>query len=175
MSLNTDGNSSEAEFEERRKMNLWERFDALEQECRRGHRELRKATNELEAQADSMEKDIATLSSRVNDVASAPVEATKLRFSPQVLAVIFTATISLVGGAYAVGNRVTSRIDTFEARIDRQADADKIERVNTAKLLEERYLRSEKQFEAFGRQMELMKYEQQRLREDVTKKNGSTR
>ena len=40
------------EFEDRRKQSIWERLDSIEAECRRGHRDLRKAVSELEAQAD---------------------------------------------------------------------------------------------------------------------------
>ena len=171
----TDEQTPAPDFEERRKQSLWERFDALEQECRRGHRDLRKTTNELEAQADAFDHDLKTLTSHVADVAAAPVESTKIRFSTGVMVSIVAVTISVVGAAYGISNRVLSRIDTFEARMDRQADEDKAERAQTAKTSEERYMRSEMQFDAFGRQMELMKYEQQRLREDVTKKSGSTR
>jgi hypothetical protein len=165
----------ETEFEDRRKHTMWERFEALEQECRRGHRDLRKSVNELEAQADSFDKDLKALTVHVEDVAAAPVESTKIRFSTGVMVSIVAVTISLVGAAYGISNRVLNRIDTFEARMDRQATDDKAERASAAKTAEERYLRSEKQFDAFGRQMELMKYEQQRLREDVTKTKGSTR
>ena len=175
MSLTSDERPDGAEFEERRKLNLWERFDALEQECRRGHRDLRKATNELEAQADALEHDLNALTAHVAEVAAAPVESTKIRFSTGVMVSIVAVTVSVVGAAYGISNRVLNRIDTFEARMDRQATEDKDERARAAKTSEERYMRSEKQFDTFGRQIELMKYEQQRLREDMTKKNGSSR
>jgi len=127
-------------------------------------------TNELEAQADAFEEKIKVLSAHIEEVASAPVESTKLRFSTGVMVSIVAVTISVVGAAYGISNRVLNRIDTFEARMDRQAADDKAERASAAKTAEERYQRAEKQFDTFGRQMELLKYEQQRLREDVTGK-----
>ena len=115
------------------------------------------------------------LRGRVDLIERTPPDVGKLRFSTSVVVSIVIVTVSLVGGGYGLSNRVLNRIDAFQARMDRQAAEDKTERASAAKTSEERYLRSERQFEAFGRQMELMKYEQQRLREDVTKKNGSTR
>lgn len=159
---------SSPEFEDRRTLSVWERLDEVGLEYRTGHKAHRTRIEQLEHNFDALTNELKTLATAV----AAPVEATKLRFSPQVLMAIFLMTASLVGGAYGISNRVMNRLDAFEDRIDRQADSDKAERANTAKLLEERYLRSEKQFEAFGRQMELMKYEQQRLREDVTKRSG---
>ncbi len=159
------------EFEERRTLSIWERLEEVGLEYRTGHKAHRTRIEQLEHNVDALADDVKALTVRLD----APVEATKLRFSPQVLIAICLMTVSLVGGAYGVSNRVMNRLDAFEERINRQADSDKTERANTAKLLEERYMRSEKQFEAFGRQMELMKYEQQRLREDVTNKKGSSR
>jgi hypothetical protein len=158
--------------EDRRKRSLSEWMDAIEQECRRGHRDIRKSVNELEAQADAFDHDIKALSKHVDEVANAPVESTKIRFSTGVTVSIVAVTISLVGAAYGISNRVLNRIDAFESRMDRQSEQDKNERANLARTLDERYQRSEKQFDAFGRQMELMKYEQQRLREDVTGKGA---
>jgi len=160
------------EFEDRRKQTIWEVIDALGVECRRGHRDLRKTTNELEAQADAFEKDLKQLSIDVKELAAAPVEATKIRFSTGVIVAVIAATGSVVGAAYGISNRVMGRIDAFESRMDRQTEEDRRDRTNLAKLLDERNARSEKSIDALTRQMELLKYEQQRLREDVTGKGA---
>jgi hypothetical protein len=164
-----------ADFQERRTLSIWDRLDDLGRECQSGHKRLRTRLEELEKQADERDEHQRELAGRIDIIERTPPDVTKLRFSTGVVVSIVVVTISIVGTGYGVGNMVMSRIGAFEARMDRQSDEDKTERANVEKRLEERYLRSEKQFEAFGRQMELMKYEQQRLREDVTKKNGSTR
>ena len=167
--------SPEGTFEERRQKGIWERFDDLDQECRRGHRALRQVTNELEAQADAFELALKELTADVKALSDAPVEATRLRLSPGVGIAIIAATITLCGSVYGIGNRVMNRIDSFEDRMNRQAEADKTDRVNSSKLEDERNSRTEKSIDALTRQMELLKYEQQRLREDVTKPKGQTR
>jgi len=164
--------SPELVSDDRRKQTVWEVLDALGNECRRGHRDLRKTTNELEAQADALEKDLKQLATDVRELAAAPVEATKIRFSTGVMVAVVAATVSVVGAAYGIGNRVMGRIDTFESRMDRQSEDDKRDRASLAKLLDERNARSEKSIDSLARQVELLKYEQQRLREDVTGKGG---
>lgn len=163
----------EAEFEERRKQSLWERFDALETECRRGHRALRQAINELEAQADAFDVAHKALSTDVGDLAKAPVEATKLRFSSAVIASVVFATFTVVGAGYGFSSMVTGRIDGLVSRMDQQTEKQRLERETTAKILDERYATSKSAIDGLTRQMELLKYEQQRLREDVTKPKGS--
>jgi hypothetical protein len=135
MPLTPDERPPDVGFEERRKMNLWERFDALEQECRRGHRDLRKATNELEAQADALEREIKSLSVAMAALAVAPVEATKLRFSPQVLVVIFTATITVSASVIGAASTVRSDMRNINTRMDSQQQA----AVDAAKLADQRY------------------------------------
>lgn len=162
--------SPELGMDERRKQTVWELLDALGNECRRGHRDLRKTTNELEAQADALEKDLKQVALDVKELSIAPIEATKIRFSTGVMVAVIAATISVVGAAYGIGNRVMGRIDAFESRMDHQSDEDKRDRANLAKLLDERNARAEKSIDSLVRQMELLKYEQQRLREDVTKR-----
>ena len=167
--------SPEGTFEERRQKSIWERFDDLDQEYHRGHRALRQTTNELEAQADAFDIALKALAADVKELAAAPVEATKIRFSPGVLATVIGITITLVGSVYGIGNRVLNRIDSFEAQMNRQAEDDRKERANVSKINDERNSRTEKSIDALTRQMELLKYEQQRLREDVTKPKGSSR
>jgi len=164
-----------ADFQERRTLSIWDRLDDLGRECQSGHKRLRTRLEELEKQADESAEHHRALAGRVDLIERTPPDVRKLSWPSGIVVAIITITISVVGAAYGISNRVLNRIDKFEARMDQQAEEDKKERAGAAKTAEERYLRSEKQFEAFGRQMELMKYEQQRLREDVTKKNGSTR
>lgn len=118
---------------------------------------------------------LTSLRSRIELLERTPPDVTKLHFSTPVVVSIVFVVVTVVGSAYGISNRVTGRLDAFTARMDKQVEDDKLERQNTAKLLEERYMRSEKQFENFGRQIELLKYEQQRLREDVTKAKGTLR
>jgi hypothetical protein len=84
---------------------------------------------------------------------------------------IVVLTASVVGGAW----RVTVKIDSLGTEMTRQSEDDKKDRASLAKLYDERNGRYEKSLDSLTRQVELLKYEQQRLREDVTKKNGSTR
>jgi hypothetical protein len=163
------------EFEERRKKTFWDYLDDVSKECDAKHKRLGKRVDELEAQADSHVIDIENLSTRTKALEDGPVEATKLRFSTGSVITIITATFILIGAGYGLKNSVVGRIDAMSVRLDQQAEQDKRERESTAKLLEERYLRSERQFDAFDKKLELMKYEQQRLREDMTRVKGSAR
>ena len=163
--------SDDAEFTERRTQSLWERLDGIEAECRRGHRDLRKSVSELEAQADAFEHDLKSLNATVDRAASAPVEATRVRFSTGVLVVLVSLTVTLVGGGW----KISTKIDTIATEMYRLSEDDKRERASLAKLYDERNGRYEKSLDSMARQVELLKYEQQRLREDVTKKNGSSR
>lgn len=164
------GEDSIIEFEDRRKQSLWERLDSIEQEARRGHRDIRKSVSELEAQADAFDQSLKVLTAHVEDVKDAPIESTKIRFSTAVMVSIVVLTASVVGGAW----RVTTKIDTLGTDMARQSEIDKKERADLAKLYDERNVRYEKSLDSLVRQVELLKYEQQRLREDVTKK-GPTR
>lgn len=101
---------------------------------------------------------------------SPPVEATKLRFSMGVIVSIVFVTVSTVGAGYAFSSMVSSRIDGIAIRMDQQTEKQRVERENTSKLLDERYQTSKGAIDGLTRQMELLKYEQQRLREDVTGK-----
>lgn len=163
-----------SDFHERRTLSIWERLDDLGRECQSGHKRLRTRLEELEKQADDVGEHHRSLVGRVDVLERTPPDAMKLRFSTGVVVSIIAVTVSVVGAAYGISNRVLNRIDTFEARMDRQAIDDKAERANAAKTSDERYGRAEKQFDTLARQVELLKYEQQRLREDVTKK-GTTR
>ncbi len=157
-----------ADFIERRNQSFWERLDGIEAEARRGHRDIRKAVSELEAQADALDHDLKSLTAHVEDVKNAPVESTRVRFSTAVMVSIVVLTASVVGGAW----RVTSKIDSLGDQQARQADDDKKERASIAKLYDERNGRYEKSLDSLTRQVELLKYEQQRLREDVTGKGA---
>lgn len=159
-----------SEFEDRRKQSLWERLDAIEQENRRGHKDLRKTVQELESQVDSIDHDVKSLTAVVANAALAPVEATKIRFSTGVMVSIVAVTISIAGGAYGI----ISRIDALAADVMRQSTDDKKERASLALLYDERNTRTLGAIDALTRQQKLLEYELQRLREDVTKK-GSTR
>ena len=57
----------------------------------------------------------------------------------------------------------------------RKAEDDKKDRESLAKLYDERNLRTLGAIDTLTRQQKLLEYEMQRLREDVTKKNGSSR
>lgn len=86
-----------------------------------------------------------------------PPDVTKLRFSTGVVVSLLFFTASLVGAAYGFSAAVSGKIDTLSKQIDQR---------------DETY---QKSIDGLTRNMELLKYEQQRLREDVTKKGGSTR
>lgn len=109
-----------------------------------------------------------TLRGRVDLLERTPPDVAKLRFSTGVVASIILATASVVGAGYGFGAMVTGRIDALSKRLDEQA-------ANASKLMEERAAVAQRSIDALTRQMELLKYEQQRLREDVTKQKGSTR
>lgn len=159
------------EFEDRRKQSLWERLDAIEVECRRGHRDLRKCVNELEAQADALGVSLTHLAARVEDVKNAPVESTKIRFSTGVMVSIVIVTISVVGSAYGLSSSVNGEISRLGTAMNRQAEDDKKDRESLAKLYDERNLRTLGAIDTLTRQQKLLEYEMQRLREDVTKRS----
>lgn len=115
------------------------------------------------------------LRGRVELLERTPPDVAKLRFSTGVVASIVAVTLSIAGTGYGVGHLVMGRIDALSARMDESTAQQKQERDSTAKLLEERSQAAQRSIDALTRQMELLKYEQQRLREDVTKKTGSTR
>jgi hypothetical protein len=90
----------------------------VEQECRRGHRDLRKSVGELEAQSDGFERDIKTLYAQVTALAAAPVEAAKLRFSTQALYIIVGVTITLVMAVIGSAGSVRSDMRNLNTRMD---------------------------------------------------------
>ncbi len=126
------------EFEDRRRHSLWERLDAIEQECRRGHKALRQGLNEVEAQADTFDHDLKALTATVAESRTATVDINRARFSPAVVVSIIIVTVSIVGSAYGVGTMVMGRIDALSLRMDRAVEAQKLERENTTKLQDER-------------------------------------
>jgi len=170
-----DERPPDAEFEERRKKTIWQRLDEIDQECATGHKRLRTRIEQLETQADALDGVQNTILTRVEVLERTPPDVTKLRFSTGVVVSIVFVTVSMVGGAYGISNRVMNRIDALASEMTRQAEDDKKDRANLARLNDERNDRYGKSLDTLTRQVELLKYEQQRLREDVTKKNGSTR
>jgi len=161
-------NPTSTEFEERRKKTFWERLDDVGEVCNDRHRRQTTRIGQLEAQNDAQAADIAALKVRVSAIEQGPVEATKIRFSSGVLVSVVLVTASVVGAGYGFSAVVTSKIDTLSKRLDDQA-------ASAAKLTEERSAAAQRSIDALTRQMELLKYEQQRLREDVTGKQRSTK
>ena len=109
-----------------------------------------------------------TLRGRVDLIERTPQDVTKLRFSTGVVVSIVFLTASIVGSSYGFSAFVTGKIEALSKRMDEQAAA-------AAKLAEERDSARQRSIDAIARQVELLKYEQQRLREDVTKPKGSSR
>lgn len=159
----------EMDFEERRKQSIWERFDAFEQECRRGHKAIRDSFRKFEDENNDalglMRDAHNALRGRVDLLERTNPDVTKLRFSTGVMVSIVVVTASVVGAGYGFSAMVTGRIDALSKRLDDQA-------ASAAKLTEERSAAAQRSIDALTRQMELLKYEQQRLREDVTKTKG---
>lgn len=138
-----------------------------------GHTRLR---TDLRALHDHTEMALATarsrtdlLENRIGTVADTPPQAARLQFSTGVVVAIISVTVSLMVTVIGVSNRVTNRIDALSTRMDEQSDKQKTDRDNAAKLSDERYAASQKSIDALTRQQEVLKYELQRLREDVTK------
>lgn len=94
------------EFEERRRLSFWERMDAIEQECRRGHQTLRKDISELQAQTTALSKALEALTAAMTTMANAPMESSRLRFTPSALFTLFSAVVIVVGSAWVVRSDV---------------------------------------------------------------------
>jgi hypothetical protein len=108
-----------------------------------------------------MRDGLNTVRGRVDLMERTPQDVAKLHFSSRIVVAIVAVTGSLMITAIGVSNRVTGRIDALSARMEEQS-----------RLQDERNVRAEKSIDALTRQMELLKYEQQRLREDVTGKGA---
>lgn len=148
-------------------------------ECDDGHARIRVDFRTYHDQTDTslvlLRDGLNTLRSRVELIERTPPDVTKLRFSTGVVVSIIAVTLSIAGTGYGVGHLVMGRIDALSARMDENTTQQKQERESTAKLLEERSQVSQRSIDALTRQMELLKYEQQRLREDVTGTKGAKR
>lgn len=107
-----------------------------------------------------------TLRGRVDLLERTPPDVAKLRFSTGIVVSIVVVTASIVGSGYGFSAFITGKIDALSKRMDEQAIA-------KDKISEERAAAAQRSIDALTRQMELLKYEQQRLREDVTKAKGS--
>jgi polyhydroxyalkanoate synthesis regulator phasin len=134
-----------------------------------GHERLRKDFRIYHDQTETtlilLRDGVNTLRGRVELLERTPPDVAKLRFSTGVVASLVLLTASVVGAGYGFGSLVSGKIDVLSKRIDDQA-------ASAAKLTEERSAAAQRSIDALTRQMELLKYEQQRLREDVTKTKG---
>lgn len=104
-----------------------------------------------------------TLRSRVEIMERTPTDVMKLRFSTGIVVSIIAVTASVVGAGYGFSSLVSGKIDALSKRMDEQA-------ATTARVYDERSAAAQRSIDSLVRQVELLKYEQQRLREDVTKK-----
>ncbi len=136
-------------------------------EAEDGHERLRKDFRTYHDQTETtlllLRDGLNTVRGRVDLLERTPPDVTKLRFSTGVVVSIIVVTASVVGAGYGFSSLVASKIDTLSKRLDEQA-------ASAAKLTEERSAAAQRSIDALTRQMELLKYEQQRLREDVTGK-----
>lgn len=118
-----------------------------------GHTRLRTDFRELH---DRMEMAMAIQRGRIDLLDNQfknqpPPDVTKLRFSTGVVVSLLLFTASLVGAAYGFSALVSGKIDALAKQID------------------SRDVTYQRSIDGLTRNMELLKYEQQRLREDVTK------
>lgn len=93
-------------------------MDAIEQECRRGHRDLRKTVSELEAQVDVFEHDLKALDKRVSDSAEAPIDSPRIRFSGQALYILGGLTITIVITVLGAAASMRSDMRNINTRMD---------------------------------------------------------
>jgi len=137
--------------------------DEYREEMEAGHARLRGDFRTYHDQTELtlvlMRDGLNTVRGRVDLMERTPQDVAKLHFSSRLVVTIVAVTGSLMITAIGVSNRVTGRIDALTARMEEQS-----------RLQDERNVRAEKSIDALTRQMELLKYEQQRLREDVTGK-----
>ena len=143
------------------------------------HRRLRNDFREFEDRAYTsftMLRDrIGTLETRVEGLSVSVVnpDVVKLRFSTPVMVAVIVASFTVASTGIATAKMVLGRIDDLSGRLALQQQQQAQERASTSKLLDERYQNSQSAINALTRQMELLKYEQQRLREDMVKTGRS--
>ncbi len=142
-----------------------------QQQCDEGHTRLRGDFREFHDRTEMalalQRTKLELLTHQLETVSQANPDVMKLRFSSSVVASIVFVTVSLVGTGYAASSRVLNRIDVMSAKIGEQSEKDKVERANIAKLYDERNARYERSIDTLTRQVEALKYEQQRLREEL--------
>jgi hypothetical protein len=140
-------------------------------QCDAGHRRLRDDLRDLHDRTElafgASRARVELLSNKIDTVAQTPPDVMKLRFSSGVVVSIIFVTMSAVGASYGISSRVTNRIDAMAASISEQSERDKLERAAIARLSDERNGRYERAIDTLTRQIEALKFEQQRLREAI--------
>lgn len=134
------------------------------------HRRLRGDIDRLETQLNaglqSLRDGHRDNAANIETVSNRPVDAARIMLTPSVVATIVVASLSIAGGVWASNSGIRSDVRDIITKMeaqDRTATA-------TARFQDAQTSSLRSAIDDLKRQMELLKYEQQRLREDVTKK-----
>lgn len=118
-------------------------------------RDFRAMHSETATSLELLRDSITNLRSRVELMEKTPPEVTKLRFPMSVVVAIILATASIVGTGYGFSSAVTNKIDAYAKQQDERA--------------KERDAITQRAIDALTRRVELLQFEQAKMREDLTK------
>lgn len=142
---------------------VWQRAVQDDEKHDAAHDRLRGSMKEMQENTEALALSLAETRSQLAVFKATPVDVAKLRFTPPTVAMILSCCITVAGGMWASTYSLRSDVRNILTNMELQT-----------RLQDERNTRAEKSIDSLTRQVELLKYEQQRLREDVTKK-GSAR
>lgn len=143
---------------------VWQRAIQDDEKHDAAHARLRGSIGELQDNVAELALSLAETRSQLAVFKATPVDVAKLRFTPSVVAMILSCCVTVAGGMWASTYGLRSDVRDILTNIALQT-----------KIQDERNTRAEKSIDMLARQVELLKYEQQRLREDVTNRKGSSR
>lgn len=141
---------------------IWQRAIQDDEKHDAAHARLRGSLVEVQENVETLALALAETRSQLAVMKATPVDVAKLRFTPPTVAMILSCCITVAGGMWASTYSLRSDVRNILTNMELQT-----------RLQDERNTRAEKSIDSLTRQVELLKYEQQRLREDVTKKGSS--